>query len=136
MDEQVLLEQIARLLEAQSTQLRQEMQEGFSAQETRFDGIDKRFEATDKRFEAVDKRFEAVDRRLDEMTAEIVDVVHMLGKQIEQSKADVFHEMRILAENIEGDKIRVLADETFTHTGMLADHEKRIVNLEGLVSAG
>ena len=129
MDEHVLLEQIAGLLEAQSTQLRQEMQEGFSAQETRFDAID-------KRFEAVDKRFEAVDKRLDEMTAEIVDVVHMLGKQMEQYKADTIHEMRILAENIEGDKIRILADETSTHKVTLTDHEQRIVHLETLVSAG
>ncbi|MCL2810397.1 MAG: hypothetical protein FWD25_00695 [Clostridia bacterium] len=136
MDEHVLLEQIAGLLEAQSTQLRQEMQEGFSAQETRFDAIDKRFEAVDKRFEAVDKRFEAVDKRLDEMTAEIVDVVHMLGKQMEQYKADTIHEMRILAENIEGDKIRILADETSTHKVTLTDHEQRIVHLETLVSAG
>ncbi|MCL2810401.1 MAG: hypothetical protein FWD25_00715 [Clostridia bacterium] len=119
MDEHVLLEQIAGLFETQTTQIRQEMQEALSAQEAR-----------------MNEKFNAVDKKFDEMADHIMEVAHILTKQIEQSKADTIHEVRVLNENVEGDKIHVLADETVTHKGVLADHEERIANLEGLVSAG
>ncbi|MBE7412255.1 MAG: hypothetical protein L6Q54_14900 [Leptospiraceae bacterium] len=56
----------------------QEMRNGFSTMNKRFEQMDKRFDdlihQMDKRFEQVDKRFEQVDKRFD-------DLIHQMDKR-------------------------------------------------------
>ena len=133
MDEQALVKQIAGMFEAQSAQMRVEIQDALSAQEAR---MNERFDAIDERFNAVDERFNAIDVELAQLKNHVSEVVQAVGEQFTQERAEILSEVRTLAENIEGDKIRALSEEAGAHKETLADHEKRIGNLERLVSAG
>jgi len=150
MDEQALLKQIAGMLEAQSAALVTRMDERFAAIDEKFTAMDGKFAAMDGKFTAMDGKFTAIDGKfaaidgkfaaLDEkfsaLTDHVTDIVHEIGKRMDQQKAEIIQEVRVLAENIEGDKIRILAEESGAHRDTLADHEERIENLEELVSAG
>ena len=113
MDEQVLIKLIAGMLDAQEARI-------------------------NEKFGTMDKRFEAIDKQFDEIKTHIVDVVQAVGEQMDQLKidikADVIQAARVLAENIEGDKLRALAEESGVHRETLADHEERIMSLEGFAS--
>ena len=119
MDEQALVKQIAGMFEAQSAQLRTEIQDTLAAQEAR-----------------MNERFDAMDVKFAQLTDHVSEVVQAVGEQFTRQKAEILNEVRALAENIEGDKIRALSEETGSHKETLANHEERIGNLEGLVSAG
>lgn len=110
MENHELLQEIAKMMAEQSAQLRQEMQEGFATQEARND-----------------EKFAAVLSQVGQVTSEIVQGI---GEQLDDFRTEIVREVRTLAENIEGKKIRVLADESKVHGKTLANHEERIVHLE------
>ena len=76
-----------------------------------------------------------MNKRFDEITTHITEVAHAVGEQFAQQKTEIINEVRALAENIEGDKIRALLEESGAHRETLEDHEQRIVSLEGLAAS-
>ena len=90
MSEQIILQQIAGLLDRK-----------FSEFEV---SQDKRFDAIDERFAQQDARHEQVIEALSEVVQIIVERFDRLEKRLDQIKADIIRENRVLVKQIEGKK--------------------------------
>jgi len=151
-EQQSLLRQIGGMFDAFSTEFRQEMTEirlemteirlemtqvRQEVAEVRQEVADIRQEVADFRRE-VDERFAAQDARIDEKLAAqnahtgaiVQEVLQAIGEQLVESKGDIIQEVGVLFENTEGQRIRLLEEETDAGRDMLADHEVRITDLE------
>jgi archaellum component FlaC len=96
----------------------------------RLDGIDKRLDGHDRRLDGHDKRLDSHDQRLDETNRRISvlheDVLHRIGLLAEGMNA-----MReSLEQKIEAG-IRKNWEDNAPMRAILADHERRLKDLEG-----